>query len=360
MDVTAIAVGTDFVDQVDRAISTSDVSLVVIGPQWLGATDSEGRRRLDDPEDPVRSEVRSALASANPVVPVLVGDAALPSEGDLPDDIAQLARRQAVELRDETWSQDVEMLVRRLEGKETVREPRRWILLAIGLVLLGGVGAAIWMAQSADDDELTQCPVPDETWTTIDVADGATAVGPLTGGQILRYTVEDTEFREESGEWLVVLHVRLENETEEVAGNDDHTGYGDSIFDALHVDEISVGGPYCFGENTGDSDLAPGEAANVLVGFLSSLDPTDASLMLETDGPLFIEITPGAADPWRPSCSQATWWMLRAARLLASHLSVCLWCGGRLRKPSGSSTTPTRRGSRVSPAAVTSSSPRNG
>ena len=294
MDVSAIAVGTDFVDQVERAISTSDVSLVVIGPQWLAATDSEGRRRLDDPEDPVRSEVRSALASANPVVPVLVGDAALPSEGDLPDDIAQLARRQAVELRDETWSQDVEVLVRRLEGKETVREPRRWILLAIGVVLLGGVGAAIWMAQAADDDELTQCPVPDETWTAVDVAAGATDVGQLTGGQTLRYTVEETDFRvEESGEWLVVLHVRLENETAEVAGNDDHTGYGHSIFDALRVDDISVGGPYCFGENTGDTDLAPGEEAIVLVGFLSDLDPTDASLMLETDGPLLIEITPG-------------------------------------------------------------------
>ncbi len=55
MDVAAIDVGTDFVDQVDRAISTSDVSLVVIGPDWLSATDTEGRRRLDDTEDHVRS-----------------------------------------------------------------------------------------------------------------------------------------------------------------------------------------------------------------------------------------------------------------------------------------------------------------
>jgi TIR domain len=294
MDVTAIEAGTDFVDQVERAISTSDTSLVVIGPGWLGATDSEGRRRLDDPEDPVRSEVRSALASSNPVVPVLVADASLPSENQLPDDIAHLARRQAVELRDETWSQDVDILIRRLEGKETVREPRRWILLAIGLVLLGGIGSAIWMAQATGDDELTQCSEPDETWTTIEVAADATAVEQLDRDRALRYTVVGTDFREEPGEWYVVLHVRLQNESEDVPGNDDHTGYGPSIFDALHVDEISVGGPYCFGENSGDSDLAPGEAAIARVGFLSSLDPTEASLMLETDGPLFIEITPGA------------------------------------------------------------------
>jgi hypothetical protein len=293
MDVTAIAAGTDFVDQVDQAISTSDVSLVVIGPDWLGATDSEGRRRLDDPEDHVRSEVRSTLASANPVVPVLVGDASLPSEDELPDDIAHLARRQAVELRDETWPQDVEMLVRRLEGKETVKKPRRSMLLAIGVVVLGVAGAGIWLAQAAGDDELTQCSEPDETWTTIDPAADATAVEQLSGGRALRYTVVGTDFRDESEQWYIVLHVRLQNESEDVPGNDDHTGYGESVFDALHVDQVSIGGPYCFGENDGDSDLAPGEAAIARVGFLSDLDPTDASLMLETDGPLLIQITPG-------------------------------------------------------------------
>ena len=41
MDVAAIAVGTDFADQVERAISTADVSLVVIGLDWLGATDAK-------------------------------------------------------------------------------------------------------------------------------------------------------------------------------------------------------------------------------------------------------------------------------------------------------------------------------
>ena len=138
MDVSAIAVGTDFVDQVERAISTSDASLVVMGPDWLGATDPEGRRRLDDPEDHVRSEVRSALASPNPVVPVLVGDASLPTEDQLPDDLKALARRQAVELRDETWSEDVEMLVRRLEGKETVGN------LAGGSWLGDRLGAPRW------------------------------------------------------------------------------------------------------------------------------------------------------------------------------------------------------------------------
>ncbi|MGH3667051.1 MAG: TIR domain-containing protein, partial [Acidimicrobiia bacterium] len=227
MDVTAIAAGTDFVDQVDRAISASDVSLVVIGPGWLGVTDSEGRRRLDDPEDPVRSEVRSALASPNPVVPVLVGDASLPTEDELPDDIAHLARRQAVELRDETWSEDIEMLVRRLEGKETVERPRRWIPVAIGLAVLGVAGVLIWQGQAdggGGDAVLPTCPAPDETWTPVDVAPNATGVEQLDRDRALRYTVEEADFRKESEEWLVVLDVRLDNESKDVPGNDDYTG----------------------------------------------------------------------------------------------------------------------------------------
>jgi len=294
MDVAAIAVGTDFVDQVERAISTSDVSLVLIGPDWPGATDSEGRRRLDDPDDHVRSEVRSALASPHPVVPVLVGEASLPPVDQLPDDLVSLVRRQAIELRDESWPEDVEMLLRRLEGKETVKARRRWIPVAIGLVALGVASALIWQAQDGgDNDDLTQCPAPEETWTVVDVAPNATDVEHLDRDRALRYTVESTDFRKESRDWLVVLHVRLDNESEDVPGNDDYTGYGPSVFDALHVNQISVGTPYCFGENSGDSNLAPGEAAVARVGFLSSFDPTGAALMLETDGPLFIEITPG-------------------------------------------------------------------
>jgi len=297
MDVTAIAAGTDFVDQVERAIATSEVSLVVIGPEWLRVTDSEGRQRLDDPEDHVRSEVRSALASANPVVPVLVGDASLPLEDQLPDDIVPLARRQAVELRDETWPQDVEMLVRRLEGKETVRAPRRMLLpVAVGLVILGVAGVVLWQSlrDSGGNGAITGCPGMDATWTTIEPAADATDVEQLSGDRALRYTVDRTDFRDESEQWYVVLHVRLENQSVDVPdSNEDHTGYGPDNFDALLVDQVSVGQPECFDYASGDIILAPGEAAIARVGFLSGLDPTEASLMLETDGPLFIEITPG-------------------------------------------------------------------
>ena len=179
-----------------------------MGPDWLGATDPEGRRRLDDPEDHVRSEVRSALASPNPVVPVLVGDASLPTEDQLPDDLKALARRQAVELRDETWSEDVEMLVRRLEGNETVGKSRWWMWPVIGLLVLGVVGVAIWQAQTGGgggDFDLPPCPAPDGHGPRSMWHPTPRPSNNWIRDRALRYTVEETDYRKESEEWLVVL-----------------------------------------------------------------------------------------------------------------------------------------------------------
>jgi hypothetical protein len=84
--------------------------LVVIGPQWLSATDAQGRRRITDPSDFIRSEIAAALAEGKPVVPVLVGGAHMPSLDGLPDDLRELARYNALTLSDESWSEDVARL----------------------------------------------------------------------------------------------------------------------------------------------------------------------------------------------------------------------------------------------------------
>ena len=314
MDVAAIDVGTDFVDQVERAITGSDASLVVIGPDWLRLEDVHGNRRLDDPNDHVRTEVVAALASGRPVVPVLVDEAVLPSEGELPDELTALARRQAVELHDETWTQDVEMLIRRLQGKDVVTSRRRFLPLVIGLAVVV-VGVAVWQGvrDGSGGDDLTGCPIPDESWTRLDVADGATAREPLEDYGALRYTVVGARFIAESSEWLVLLQVRLHNETEDIPGtNDDHTGFGETVFDALHVDRVSVGEPDCYHVISGDEDLSPDEAANVLVGFQSPIDPTGVHLMLLTHGPQEIVIT--SVLTYRQASREQGWHALDSAQ----------------------------------------------
>ena len=99
IDVDDIPPGEDFAGLLDAQVAQCDVFLAVIGPRWLGITDAQGRRRLDDPEDMVRIEVESALQRGKQVIPVLVQGAAMPADEALPAALAPLAFRIASPLR---------------------------------------------------------------------------------------------------------------------------------------------------------------------------------------------------------------------------------------------------------------------
>jgi hypothetical protein len=152
-DVDDIPDGEIFETVLSRALESCDVALVVIGRMWLSATDAQGRRRLDDPEDWVRVETRQLLQRNIRVIPVLVGGATMPQSSDLPGDIQGLVKRQARELRDTAWEADVRALVQRLseivhvDGGRTVAPaasgPKRG--LALGALALLVVAAGAWL-----------------------------------------------------------------------------------------------------------------------------------------------------------------------------------------------------------------------
>ncbi len=115
MDIDTIDLGADYRQTIDRAIASCDVAIALIGRGWLSATDEDGRRRLDDPDDVLRLELERALARELVIVPACVQGAEVPGEEDLPPTLAPLARRQGIELRDTSWRDDVGRLLRRLE-----------------------------------------------------------------------------------------------------------------------------------------------------------------------------------------------------------------------------------------------------
>jgi TIR domain-containing protein/uncharacterized protein DUF4062/NB-ARC domain-containing protein len=100
LDAESIPAGADFVTKLLNRARSARVLLTVIGPRWLTATNpTTGRRRIDDPSDWIRRELAEAFASGVRVIPVLTDQAELPSEADLPDDIAALSRCQYRRLR---------------------------------------------------------------------------------------------------------------------------------------------------------------------------------------------------------------------------------------------------------------------
>ena len=114
MDLDTIQPGADFTEALQTAVSSCDVLLAMIGPDWATATDRSGKLRLEDPTDWVRVEIAAALKRKIRVVPVLVGGASIPTVDLLPDDLDPLAQRQAHELTDRRWNYDVEQLVKTL------------------------------------------------------------------------------------------------------------------------------------------------------------------------------------------------------------------------------------------------------
>jgi hypothetical protein len=114
MDVEAIEPGRDFRKAIDESVANCSILLAVVGQGWLNAKDAEGRRRLDDPDDFVRIELASALRRDIPVVPVLVKAAKMPRADQLPDDLKELAYRNALELTHARWKSDIQVLIKAL------------------------------------------------------------------------------------------------------------------------------------------------------------------------------------------------------------------------------------------------------
>ena len=175
MDVEEIEPGTDFVEAIEGAVASCQVLIVLIGNEWLNATDSSGRRRLDDPHDFIRLETSAALKRSIRVVPVLVDNAVMPLQQDLPVELHALVRRQAVELNHKQWEATTGNLIKTLEkivGSDQKRvesapelKPNSsgkhsnlgWITAALVLVMAFGITLWQWLA---DDVRQTTPPPP--------------------------------------------------------------------------------------------------------------------------------------------------------------------------------------------------------
>ncbi|MGH9452743.1 MAG: toll/interleukin-1 receptor domain-containing protein [Terriglobia bacterium] len=114
-DVGSLEPGVEWREAIEKVLSASDACIVVIGKNWLSITDAAGHRRLDDSRDTVRTEVLAALQHKMRVIPVLVGGAPMPEEEDLPEDLQPLARRNALQITEQDWDEDMAKLIRALD-----------------------------------------------------------------------------------------------------------------------------------------------------------------------------------------------------------------------------------------------------
>ena len=126
MDIDTIEPGEDFVTVIEDAVGSCEILIAIIGRNWLSST-AGATERLNDPNDFVRVEIATALSRNIRVIPILVQRASMPKQQDLPEDLAKLARRNAIELSDLDWQNDVEQLISVMDRILAQREGAAWL-----------------------------------------------------------------------------------------------------------------------------------------------------------------------------------------------------------------------------------------
>lgn len=109
-DIDSIDPGRPWRQAIDTAVSSADVVIALIGPQWL-----DELRARSGSDDYVRYELETALEQDRRVIPLLVNGAKMPEPDDLPEALVGLAERHAFDVSDARFRSDMEELLRRLD-----------------------------------------------------------------------------------------------------------------------------------------------------------------------------------------------------------------------------------------------------
>jgi hypothetical protein len=148
-DKNSISAGEDWTKAIEASLGGDVVVLALIGPGWATARDEAGARRLDDPADWNRVELETALKASSRVIPLMVDEAKMPRESELPESLRPLARSNALKLRDDDWDSDIERLTRAIGAHGTSSKMRR---LAVAMVafttIVGGAAGYWWLGRS--------------------------------------------------------------------------------------------------------------------------------------------------------------------------------------------------------------------
>ena len=156
MDLQDIGPGQDFAQSIDEMIATCHCVIAVIGSRWLEAI----RTRARGGEDFVQHEITAALRRDITVIPVLVGGARMPQADDLPPALSALRHRNAFEVRDERFDEDVALLgdainalgIGEVAGVRSLRRPWRaagWAPLVAAAGFVVAVSAVYVMLRPA-------------------------------------------------------------------------------------------------------------------------------------------------------------------------------------------------------------------
>ena len=151
MDVEEIQPGENFAQKIEQVLAQCSTVLVVIGPGWREQLDL---RAAHTEQDYVVHEIAAALSAKKTVVPVLVGGAPVSCLDTLPAALADLSFHQAVELRDSSFNDDCDRVLKGLKQSGAIplalKKTAVWIavatIVALSVIAAARMGLGPWRA----------------------------------------------------------------------------------------------------------------------------------------------------------------------------------------------------------------------
>lgn len=117
-DVESIDVGVNWRENIESRLDDTDVLVAPIGNHWL-----EEFTKRDEASDILLFELGRAISQEVPIIPVLVGKAGMPAEGDLPGVIAPILQINALRIRPgRDFHPDTDRLIDAIEKTKRARK----------------------------------------------------------------------------------------------------------------------------------------------------------------------------------------------------------------------------------------------
>lgn len=123
IDVRGIDGFSDWFEMLKQQVAGSAALISIIGKDWLVPLDRKDHPSGEAPKDCVRFEIAEALQRHVPVLPVLLDGAAMPKADELPADLQELPRRQAMDLNAKRFPEEAAAISKQV--KKILAETQR-------------------------------------------------------------------------------------------------------------------------------------------------------------------------------------------------------------------------------------------
>ena len=136
LDIDTIEPGENFINSIIKTIDKCQLMLSLIGPNWIKQDEKYGTN-IKNPHDFVQLEIHEALKRNIKIIPILINDASMPKESDLPCELHSILKFSALSINEATLETDINSFIYQLLRIKNNTFHSKEIVINKGILFLG-------------------------------------------------------------------------------------------------------------------------------------------------------------------------------------------------------------------------------